>query len=59
MAKRRIDLATVGGLKKFLEDVSDDTPLLFTDQGDIDEAYDPWIFEAIKRKNEVIIHASF
>lgn len=59
MAKRKINLRTVGDLKSFLEDVSDDTPLLFDDQGDFDGACHPWVFEARKRKNGVIIHASF
>ena len=59
MEKRKINLATVGGLKSFLKDVSDNTPVLFTDQSNIDDACSPWIFQAIKVNDTVVIRASF
>ena len=55
----KIKLMTVGDLKNFLENVSDDTPLLFSDQYDIDDACYPIIFEAIKVNDTVVIHTSF
>lgn len=55
----KIKLRTVGSLRSFLEDVSDDTPLLFSDQYDISDASQPIIFEAIKVNDTVVIHTSF